>query len=111
MQKIFIDYADNPPRSKSGNTVILICVDAFSKFIWLVPVREATSRMTIKALNGSIFGSFSVPEVLVSDNAHVSPLGNSDNFAFGWGLNTLPPHLITHSLPTLSVLIRIYALP
>jgi hypothetical protein len=32
MQKIFIDYVDRFTRSKSGNAVILVCVDSFSKF-------------------------------------------------------------------------------
>jgi hypothetical protein len=41
-QKIFIDYVGKFPRSKAGNTMILVCVDSFSKFVWLVPVREAT---------------------------------------------------------------------
>jgi len=68
-QKIFIDYVGKLLRSKAGNTAILVCVDVCSKFVWLVPVREATTRMTIKALNGSIFCNFSVPEVVVSDNA------------------------------------------
>jgi hypothetical protein len=40
MQKFFIDYVGKFPRSKEGNTV---CVDAFTKFVWLIPVREATT--------------------------------------------------------------------
>ena len=69
MHKIFIDYVGKLPRSKAGNTAILVCVDAFPKFVWMVPVRKVTTRMTIKALHENIFSSFSVPEVLVSDNA------------------------------------------
>jgi hypothetical protein len=55
------------PRSKSVNTVLLACVDSF--FTWLVPVREATSLATIKALRGQVFWSFSVPSVVVPGNA------------------------------------------
>jgi len=69
MQKILIYYVGKLPRSKAGNTAILVCVDAFSKFVWMVPVKEAMTRTTIQALQENIFGSFSVPEVLVSDNA------------------------------------------
>jgi hypothetical protein len=29
MQKIFIDYVGKLPRSKAGNTAILVCMDAF----------------------------------------------------------------------------------
>jgi hypothetical protein len=47
MQKLFIDYVRKFPRSKAGNTVILVFVDAFSKFVWLIPLREATSKATV----------------------------------------------------------------
>jgi hypothetical protein len=41
MQKIFIDYVGKFPSSKAGHTAILVCVDAFSKFVWLIAVRQA----------------------------------------------------------------------
>jgi len=69
-QKIFIDYVGKLPRSKAGNSAILVCVDAFSKFVWLIPVRQATNKATIKALQERIFSSFSVPDILAADNAH-----------------------------------------
>jgi hypothetical protein len=68
-QKLFIDYVGKFPRSKLGNMMILVCVNAFSKFVWLTPVREATTTATIKALKERLFSNSSVPEVLVSDNA------------------------------------------
>jgi len=86
MQKIFIDYVRNVPRSKAGNTVILVFVDDFSKFVWLVPVKEATTRTTIKNLKGSIFRNLSVPEVLVSDNAQCFTSREFRHFCFGLGI-------------------------
>ena len=71
------------PRSIVGNTAILVCVDAFSKFVWLFPVREATTRTNIKAIKWSIFGSFSVPEVLVSDYAPCFTSREFRQFCFG----------------------------
>jgi len=85
MQKIFIDVG-KLPRRKASNTAILVCGDAFSKFVWLVPVKEATTRMTIKALNGSIFCSFSVLEVLVSDNVPCFTSREFRQFCFGLGI-------------------------
>jgi len=111
MQKIFIDYVGKLPGSKAGNTAILVFADAFSKFVWLVPVREATIRITIKALKVSIFGSFLSRSFECEIMPRVSLLGNSDNFVSCWGSNTSLPHFITHSLPMLSVLIRNYPLP
>ena len=69
MQKIFIDYVGKLLRSKAGNMALLVYVDAFSKFVWLIPVRETMTKATIKALKEIIFCSFSVLEVLMSDNA------------------------------------------
>jgi transposase InsO family protein len=86
MQKIFIDYVGKFPRSKTGNTAILVCVDAFSKFVWMIPVREMTSRNTIRALEEKIFASFSVPEVLVSDNAQYFISMEFRQFCFGMGI-------------------------
>jgi len=86
MQKIFIDYVGKHPRSKASNTAILVCVDAFSKFVWMVPVREATTRTTIKAIHENIFGSFSVPEVLVSENAQCFTSREFWQFRFGLGI-------------------------
>ena len=68
MEKLFIDFVGKFPRSRAGNTYALVCVDAFTKFSWIFPVREASTATTTRALN-SIFAVFGVPEVLVSDNA------------------------------------------
>ena len=86
MQKIFINYVGKFPRSKTGNPAILVCVDAFSKFVWIIPVREMTSRNTIRALQEKIFASFSVPEVLVSDNAQYFICKEFRQFCFGMGI-------------------------
>jgi hypothetical protein len=69
MQKIFIDYIGKFLRSMAGNTAIIICVDAFSKFVWRIPVHQATTRATIMALKERVFFIFPVPEILVSHNA------------------------------------------
>jgi hypothetical protein len=67
-QKLFVDYVGKIPRSKAGNTMLLVCVDSFSKFVWLAPAREATSEATIRVLKDRIFSKFSVPNIVVSDN-------------------------------------------
>jgi hypothetical protein len=85
MQKIFINYVGKRPRNKAGNTA-LFCLDAFSKFICLIPDREATTKATIKALKEKIFCSFSVPEVLVSDNAQCFNSQEFRHFCFGLGI-------------------------
>jgi hypothetical protein len=66
MEKLFIDFVGILPRSKSGNAYALVCVDAFTNFIWIFPVREASTTTVIRALD-FIFASFGIPEKLVSD--------------------------------------------
>ena len=86
MQKLFVDYVGKIHRSKAGNTAVLLCVDAFSRFVWMDPVKEAKTGTTIKALQENIFGSFSVPEVLFSDNAQCFTSREFRQFCFGLGI-------------------------
>jgi hypothetical protein len=86
MQKIFVDYVSKLPLSKAGNSAILVCVDPFSKFVWLIPVRQATTKATIKALQERIFSSFSVSEILVSDNAQCFTSKEFRQFCFELGV-------------------------
>ena len=86
VQKIFMNYVRKLPRSKASNTAILVCVDAFSQFVWMIPVRQATTRATINALKERIFSSFSVPEILVSDNAQCSTSREFQQFCFELGV-------------------------
>jgi transposase InsO family protein len=86
MRKLLIDFVGKFPRSKAGNTAILVCVDAFSKFVWMIPVREGTTRATIKALKERIFSIFSLPEILVSDNAQCFASREFWHFCFEIGV-------------------------
>jgi hypothetical protein len=86
MEKLFIDFVGGFPRSKFGNRVILVCVDAFTKFVWLFPMREETSKATIKVLKTQIFATFSVPESIVSDNAQCFKSREFRQFCFELGI-------------------------
>nr|CAD7402413.1 unnamed protein product [Timema poppensis] len=39
------------------------------KFVWMAPLRVATSNSVVDALNATLFRSFGYPHILVSDNA------------------------------------------
>ena len=71
IEKLFIDYLGPFPRSKSGNSYLLVCVDAFSKFAWLLALRQANARLTITALQNNIFQHFGLPTIVVSDNGQM----------------------------------------
>jgi len=53
------------PRTKAGYSVIFVCLDHFSNFVWLQPMRHA---VVIKFLETKIFHQYRVPEFIHSDN-------------------------------------------
>lgn len=67
-QMLYIDLLGPYPRSKLGNTFILIILDHFSKFVILKPLRNATTAEIIKCLEKDVFHLFGVPETILSDN-------------------------------------------
>nr|CAD7569880.1 unnamed protein product [Timema californicum] len=44
-------------------------VDHTPKFVWMTPLRVATSNSVVDALNATMFRNFGYPHILVSDNA------------------------------------------
>lgn len=67
-QVISVDFVGPFPRSKNGNTVLLVVTDWFSKFVVIQPLREAKTGPMITFLENMIFLLFGVPEVIISDN-------------------------------------------
>lgn len=67
-QHIYIDLLGPYPRSKSGNTVILIILDQLTKFVWLKPLRKASAITIVKFVESEIFHMVGAPETLLSDN-------------------------------------------
>lgn len=90
MEKMHIDFVGPLPRSKLGNQFLLTCSDYFSKFVWLFPIRQATSVIAIKELKG-IFQSFGFPESLVSDQGRQFTSDIFENFCFCLGIK----HIVT----------------
>lgn len=68
MQMLSLDLVGPLPRSYSGFTTILSCVDVFSKYTWLFPLRKGTARSIIKNLEENIFLVHGVPRTIVCDN-------------------------------------------
>ena len=67
-QHPYIDLLGPYPRSKRGNTILLIVLDQFSKFVFLKPLRQANSVNIVEYLESDVFNVFGVPETLMSDN-------------------------------------------
>ncbi|KAG8317556.1 hypothetical protein J6590_024783 [Homalodisca vitripennis] len=54
LQKIYIGVF-GPPRSSRQNEFILIMVDDFTKYNWVVPLKKVNSAMVLQALESNIF--------------------------------------------------------
>lgn len=67
-QRIYVDLLGPYPRSKAGNTMLLIVLDQFSKFVLLKPLRKAGAAEVVRFLEQEVFHMFGVPESLWSDN-------------------------------------------
>lgn len=67
-QRLYIDLLGPYPRSKLGNTTLLIVLDQFSKFVLLKPLRKAGAAEVTKFLEHDVFHMFGVPETIWSDN-------------------------------------------
>jgi transposase InsO family protein len=67
-QLISVDYLGPLPRSKKGNTFLLVVVDWFSKFVILQPFRAAESKSLSIFMENEIFMKKGVPETIISDN-------------------------------------------
>lgn len=81
MQKLFIDYIGPFPRSQSGHKYIMVVVDDFSRFCWLLPSYGMTAGVSIKHLR-TVFSWFGPPTTLVSDNAPAFSSGEFRRFCF-----------------------------
>ncbi|KAH8315152.1 hypothetical protein KR059_012016, partial [Drosophila kikkawai] len=62
------DFVGPLPRSKQGNTVLLVFFDIFSKWVELVPLRRATVPYLERAFRERILSRFGIPRTLVCDN-------------------------------------------
>jgi hypothetical protein len=63
---VHIDHVGPFLRTKSGNTQILVIVDAFTKFIQLYAIKSTKPRYTVAALR-ELIKSFGVPKRIISD--------------------------------------------
>lgn len=67
-QNISLDLMGPFPRSKKGNTQLLVVTDWFTKFILVQPIPKATSKNVIKFLENQVFLLFGVPQTIMCDN-------------------------------------------
>ena len=57
------------PASRQGSKYLLVCVDHFSRYVVLAPLKDRTASAIAHALITKLFHIYSTPRVLLSDNA------------------------------------------
>ncbi|KAK3889412.1 hypothetical protein Pcinc_006591 [Petrolisthes cinctipes] len=56
------------PTSYQGSKYLLTCVDHFSRFVVLAPLQDKSAQSIAHALVNSLFCTYTIPRVLLSDN-------------------------------------------
>ena len=56
------------PLTENGHQYLLVCVDSFSRFTILVPLKDKSARSIARALIDEVICRYSAPRVLLSDN-------------------------------------------
>lgn len=95
MDKLYIDIFGPLTRGKGMNKNLLIVLDDYSKYVWTVPIRDATSFSILKALENVVFKNFSLCKEIVSDNAKYFTSAQFKNFLFNRGIihKTITPYV------------------
>ncbi len=57
------------PRCSQGSVYILVCVDRFSRFVVLAPLRDKSAVTFAHAIVSHLICPYTTPRVLLSDNA------------------------------------------
>lgn len=89
-QHLFVDFLGPYPRTKRGNTKMIIVLDQLTKFILLEPIRSSQSFNTILFLKERVFNIFSTPETILSDNGTEFTSKNFKTFLETSGVKLLP---------------------
>lgn len=67
-QMISMDLLGPFPRSRSGFTSLLVVSDRFTKYLCIIPLRNATAKNVVKNVETKIFNEFGVPQSVIMDN-------------------------------------------
>lgn len=68
MLMLSVDIIGILPKAYSGHKYILSVVDVFTKYCWIFPMINATTRVINKLIEKEIFLKFGCPKIIVCDN-------------------------------------------
>jgi hypothetical protein len=64
-----VDIYGSLPTSRGGVKYVLVCVDVFSRYIKLYPLKSNTTRACLNKIASHYCGNVLTPKVILSDNA------------------------------------------
>ena len=67
-QLLSIDFIGPLPKARAGMRHVLVCMDAFSKFVALYPIRNATTEVVINKIFNDYIKKHGKPERIQSDH-------------------------------------------
>ena len=67
-ERLSVDLLTNLQLTLKGNRHVLVCVDALTRFVELVPLPNKTAKECATALYERVFCRYSAPQLLISDN-------------------------------------------
>jgi hypothetical protein len=85
-EKLGIDLMGPFPRSKNGNTFLLVLVDYFTKWVEMFPLKDGKAHRIVTVLKDEIFTRFGVPRELVSDRGAQFTGHEMNNLCKTWGV-------------------------
>jgi transposase InsO family protein len=67
-QIVSIDFMGPLPRSKNGNTILVVATDTFTKYVVVKALRDASTKKLVDFVENDIFLQWNASEVIISDN-------------------------------------------
>lgn len=86
MRVLYTDLCGPLTRTVNQNNHILIVVDSYTRYTWLIPLRDAKAIHVIKKIEEIIFNNFSACETIVSDNGPAYKSIEFKKFCFKYGI-------------------------
>lgn len=86
-QRLYVDLIGPFPRTKHGHIGILIILDHFSKFTFIIPLKKFISKPIVNYLRNDIFNCYGVPEIVVTDNGSQFKSREFEQFLSKYGVS------------------------
>lgn len=97
-QMISMDLLGPFPRSRQGNSYLLVFSDWFTKYPCIIPLRSAVARNIVKHTESRIFLEYGVPQSIIMDNgSQFSRSKEVQALLKKYGINRLWSNCIYHA--------------